>query len=415
MLIIGQQAIGQAMKWVKWNGINNHHHAENPKIPDNATESRRVDESTHGRKSIRTHWRQLSGVCLLGLTASVFTLINVRKAATEAYITSDIIQIRSPLQGTVAEEPIGTGEMFIQGEILVQVLASREEESRQDSIRLEIERINSNITATESQLASLAVANNTRLRDSIATEEKELKNLEGMERRYRLQAHRYRQLVKIGAIDPESLAGAEAAHNSYAQRRMNSKRILDGLSKELADAEAKRRGGVNQLPRPSRRLEILEIRIVELNQQLKELQARRHEAMKRSKNTQKQRDFTYRPWFNGIVLSNRIAKGSEVNRNEALMTIANCNRVKVEALFEAGKINNKAVGDAVQITSRRDKKGFKGSIVSMRGVKAIRPLEGPEAASFKQTNEDWMRVQISVPKEFKRRECRLGERVEVTL
>jgi multidrug resistance efflux pump len=346
---------------------------------------------------------------------TAFSTISLRKTATEAYITGDVIQIRSPMQGKVVDEPLGTGEMFGAGHVLVKVAAGRDEEAKHESARLTLKRIKSEILDAESKLESLIKANRMRLRNDLATAQKELMDLKGMEDRYQFQVKRYRMLVRLGALDVESLAGSEATLNSYRQRRENQDRIVSDLGNEIADADSKANSQIMQLPIPSKRLEILEIKIIEIAQQLNELKAREQEVLRVMQNNQKRKYFVYQPWFNGIVLSNRTATASEVNENEILMTIANCDRLKIEAQFEANRLINKEVGDLAMIKLGNDKTIHRGKIISIRGVRSIRTLESPDAASFKPTTEDRMRVQISVPREFSQRECRPGERVEVSL
>jgi hypothetical protein len=55
-------------------------------------------------------------------------------------------------------------------------------------------------------------------------------------------------------------------------------------------------------------------------------------------------------------------------------------------------------------------------VISMRGVRGIRALETSDAAQFKATNDDRMRLQIALPATHQaNKDCRLGERVDVEL
>jgi hypothetical protein len=75
---------------------------------------------------LQTRWRQVSGAGLLGLCIVTLAVINVRKRAAEAYITGDVITVKSPIQGRVDDEMLSTGELFKPGTALVSVVASRQ-------------------------------------------------------------------------------------------------------------------------------------------------------------------------------------------------------------------------------------------------------------------------------------------------
>lgn len=363
----------------------------------------------------RMNWRQLGGLAILALAASAFVAVITRRSAAEAYITGDIIYIRSPMDGRVVSQPLATGASFSAGQVLVAVSAARADEERHEAARLALVRINHELAATRAQLDHLMQANIIRLKNELEASKRDLRDLSGMVNRYTLQEQRYRQLVGLGALDPETLAGSQSMRNSFIQRRDNQQRLVLNLTKELAGAIERRRNSITQLPNPSRRLEILEIEIAALNRKVRELQARKIEAERRFEISLKQKNFSYRAPFAGIVLSNKTAQQSSIGENEILMSIFNCDQLKVEALFDESRVADRKPGDSVLVTARSDGKSFTGRIISMRGVKSLKALEGPGAATFNLTNDDRMRVQISAPRNLRKRECRVGERVDVRL
>ncbi len=319
------------------------------------------------------------------------------------------------MQGKVTDDPFGTGELFKAGSGLITINASRDEEARRKSAKLALERLDQELVATENQLSNLIQANITRLRNDLQAAERELKDLSGMEDRYLIQERRFVELVNIGALDGESLAGSKATRNSFTQRRSNQQRIVNDLRRELGNAEKMSALNSTLLPNPSRRLEMLELEIIKLNKQRQELMARKQEAADKLALYQSTRTFIYGPDFSGLILTNKTSAGSEVNTNDILMTVINCGKLKIEALFDANKVVDKRIGDPAYFTTRTSNQKYTGKILSIRGVKSIRQLESSDAAQFKPTNDDRMRVQISIPSEFGADQCRLGEKVKVSL
>ncbi len=365
---------------------------------------------------LETRWRQVAGAGLLGLCIATLAVINIRKRASEAYITGDVITVKSPMQGRVNDQMHSTGELFKSGTALVSVIASRQDEARQQTAQLELEQTRKEIRSTETELDNLVSANQARLLNDLRSAERELLDLEGQEQRYARQAVRYRELVAVGAVDPDTLAGVEANANSFQQRASNQRRIVADLKQELRDAQNKRKAGNRQLPQSTRRLEMLELEIARINNQLNVLKAKEKKLLELVNANQQRSEFVYKPGFDGLVLSNRIASGSEVNPGEALMTVVNCDKLRVEAVFNSNKVKDVRVGDPVKLKLSGHTESLSGRIISLRGVRGIRALENSDAAQFKATNDDRIRVQIALPSAHQAsRDCRLGDRVDVEL
>ena len=365
---------------------------------------------------LQARWRQVAGAGLLGLCVATLAMINVRKRAAEAYITGDVITVKSPIQGRVDDEMLSTGELFKRGTALVSVVASRQDEARQQAAQLDLEQTRKDIRSTELELDNLVSANQARLRNDLQSAERELFDLEGQEKRYAKQASRYRVLVSAGAVDPDTLAGVEANANSYRQRATNQRRVVSDLRQELRDAETKRKAGSRELPRSTRRLEMLELEINRINNQLNLLKGKEKKLLELVNANQERSQFVYKPGFNGLMLSNRIARGSEVNAGEALITVVDCDQLRVEAVFSSNKVKDVRIGDQVKLKMDHQNGNISGRVISMRGVRGIRALENSDAAQFKATNDDRMRLQIALPAAHQpSKDCRLGDRVDVEL
>ena len=108
--------------------------------------------------------------------------------------------------------------------------------------------------------------------------------------------------------------------------------------------------------------------------------------------------------------------GDEVNDGTTLLTAVNCDKLRVEALFEANKLKDLRIGQLVTIDWPNSRRRSEGRIVSLRGEQGVSGLDSSGVARFKPSNNDRTRVMISLqPKDQQSQQCRLGERVRVDL
>ena len=93
------------------------------------------------------------------------------------------------------------------------------------------------------------------------TAERTLRDLESQQQRYASQAKRYRDLVISGAMDSDTMVGAEAMATSLAQRVGNQRQQLNNLRLELAITQGVG-GGVLRPLSSARRMEMMEIELL---------------------------------------------------------------------------------------------------------------------------------------------------------
>jgi multidrug resistance efflux pump len=117
-----------------------------------------------------------------------------------------------------------------------------------------------------------------------------------------------------------------------------------------------------------------------------------------------------------MILTSRTSVGDEVNDGNLLLTAVNCNKLRVEALFEASKLKDLRLGQDVRIEWPLSGRTGTGKIVSLRGEQSLNGLDSIGAAKFRPAHADRSRVLIELnPNDLKAQQCRLGERVRVDL
>jgi multidrug resistance efflux pump len=324
--------------------------------------------------------------------------------------------VYSPIQGVVKQQNLTAGEQFSAGEMLLDIQASRNDASKLASTTLKLRQTEAELNAVTQELQRYKQINVARLESEVDQAKRTLQDLEAQQRRYASQAKRYRDLVKTGAMDEDTLIGSETMATSLAQRVGNQRQDLENLKLELQSAKA----GINTLIetpwRSARRMEIMEVELNRLASRRKELLDQRDQLQQEVAAAQKRSTFVYRPQFPGMILTSRTSVGDEVNDGNLLLTAVNCNKMRVEALFEASKLKDLRLGQDVRIEWPLSGRSGTGQIVSLRGEQSLSGLESTGAAKFRPAHADRSRVLIELnPNDLKAQQCRLGERVRVDL
>ena len=361
-------------------------------------------------------WRRWAGGSLVLLVLITGTTLILRKRSIEAYVTADVISIESPIDGIVTKEEVTAGEHFQPGETVIAIEAARENAELLE----EKQRLLSNLKV---ELASLKEERQTyqtihlkRLIAEVEQQDHNLKDLQAQLNRYSTQTNNYEQLVKSGAISDDRLIEARAMRESLRQRVSNQEQTLANLRVELEAARSTAQPDLTTLSSSSRRMEMMEVQLVRIMSRSKELEKQQQELTRQLKKARSNADFTYRPRFPGVVLTSRYSVGDEVADGTALLSVVNCNDLRVEALFEASKVKDLHIGQKVAISWPGQWRRSEGSIVSFRGEQGLNGLETSGIAKFRPAHADRTRVLISIPQQDKAsKQCRLGERVSVDI
>lgn len=114
-----------------------------------------------------------------------------------------------------------------------------------------------------------------------------------------------------------------------------------------------------------------------------------------------------------------VSDGDEVSESQPLLTLVNCDRKRVEALFSTAKIKKATAGDVVKIKSTTSNQYTKGIIRSIAGEQ---PMAGTRSAGnvvFEKADIDRARVTIDLVEDKSRslsnQSCQIGEKVIVEL
>lgn len=360
-------------------------------------------------------WRRWAGLSLVGLVAITASSVLLRKRSIEAYVTGDVVTITSPIEGLVTAQAVTAGQLFKAGQSLITIEARRSDAEKLESSELKLKQTQSELQTTIQELNRYQQINQARLKAEVEAAERTLRDLESQQRRYASQAKRYRDLVNSGAMDNDTMVGAEAMATSLSQRVGNQRQHLDNLRLELTTAQGAADG--RSMPISSaRRMEMMEIELMRLMSRRKELEVQQAELSRDVKHARERARFRYTPQFPGLMLTERASVGDEVNDGTILLTAVNCDKLRVEALFETSRLQDLNIGQNVRIEWPNSRRSSEGRIVSLRGEQGVNGLDTSGVARFKPSGNDRTRVMISLQaKDLQGHQCRLGERVRVDL
>lgn len=361
-------------------------------------------------------WRRWAGLSLVGLIGVTSGSLLLRKRSIEAYVTGDVVTITSPIEGLVTAQPVTAGQLFHSGETLVVIEASRSDAEKLETSKLKLKQTETELQTTIQELKRYQQINQARLKAEVETAERTLRDLESQQRRYASQAMRYRDLVSTGAMDNDTLAGAEAMAASLMERVGNQRQQLMNLKFELAAAEQQKNGSAVASVHSARRMEIMEVELQRLISRRRELEVQQAQLSQEVKQAHQRAHFAYTPQFTGLMLTGRVSVGDEVNDGTTLLTAVNCDKLRVEALFDANKLRDLRIGQVVKVEWPNRHHSSEGRIVSLRGEQSVNGLDTSGVARFKPSGSDRTRVMINLqPKDLREQNCRLGERVRVDL
>lgn len=361
-------------------------------------------------------WRRWAGAGLLGLIVVTAGSVVFRKRSIEAYVTADVVTITSPVEGVVTSQAVTAGQQFKAGETVLVIQANRGDAANLEISTQKLKQTQIELQATSAELKRYQQINQSRLKAEVASAERSLKDLQAQQSRYASQADRYRALVKNGAMDADTLVGAEAMASSLAQRVGNQRQQLSNLKQELKSAQATAPDRTAVFGGSARRMEIMEVELLRLISRRKELEVQEAQLKKEVDQAQKRSRFVYQPRFPGLLLTERVSVGDEVNDGTTLLTAVNCDKLRVEALFEASKLKDVHLGQMVKIDWPNSQRSSQGRVVSLRGEQGVNGLETSGVAKFRPAHTDRTRAMISLqPNDLQEQNCRLGERVRVDL
>ena len=410
-------------------------------------------------------YKSFAGLALLLLIITSFYSYTTRKKSIEAYTTADVVTIQSPMDGIVTRSSLDGGSLFKAGQHLVSVSATRLDAQFLDKANNEFTEVGNRLHNSNQKIKSSILNLKRQLSTSIETNSIEIKKVSEQELLAKKRSGMHVALQKQGGISLERslIAKAEYASQKAAkenalirrsileQDRESLEKVEKILEAHLAYSERLiENSSKPQIPKTtlsddmhrnkSTNLEEGSIDDIEailseykFSENIYSLAGNLHNLLSehislynelnsakiRTEISQERSKFDYHPKFNGMLLMKAVSDGDEVSESQPLLTLVNCDRKRVEALFSTAKIKKARAGDEVKIKSTTSNQYTKGIIRSITGEQ---PMAGTRSAGnvvFERADVDRARVTVDLIEDKSRslsnQSCQIGEKVIVEL
>ena len=344
---------------------------------------------------------------------TAFSFLYIEDTSLRAYITGDVTEVISPLDGIISNSAANTGQLVSANDQLIEINGSRRSRDLLETTILERDAIQTQIDRLQPELFFLLESRISSLKDElhkkktliIALENDYIKQ-EALKSLFELERNK-------DAISLSDRLTNTSAFNSLKseldyQKKLKQKLQLQlaSASKYLVDASGKLPISVKSLSQHDLQISNHRLTLFKLNDKLKIVN--REIRQIKSRNI-----FEFSPGFSGLVLARRVNSGKEVTKGAKLLTLVNCESLRIEALFEPGKVRHLKPGSSLNVIDKINNKKYNGILLSKQWESI--DLSGFKFSSviFPASKSERVRLHISVPKNEIGANCPYGQPVRV--
>ena len=123
--------------------------------------------------------------------------------------------------------------------------------------------------------------------------------------------------------------------------------------------------------------------------------------------------FEFTPSFTGLVLARRATSGKEVTKGAKLLTLVNCESLRVEALFEPRKVRHLSPSASLNVYDKINDKKYDGILLSKQWESIDLSEVKFSSVIFPVSKSERVRLHIAVPTKQIGSNCPYGQPVRV--
>ncbi len=293
--------------------------------------------------------------------------------SVDAVVNAAITDIKAPIEGTVADVSLATGEVISQGQPLftlrndrVSQLQSQELVGKLNQQRSLLQQAERRLAAQSSLLDTLVKDEQNQGRLEIIEAQQSIdqltSELAGARSRYRLAKTSYNRTLNLksaGAINQATLDSANAdveqrrSDVSSLEARLNSTRINKEAAEQGLSLSKTRSNYDPRIRRQELELQMADQRqtIQALQQSVKDMEGALAQAQK---DVQVQKQVVIAAPSSGILWQTSVEPGRVVQPGEFMGKIVDCKRRWVDAVVEEAAVKSLKIGDAAMVSLYAD-------------------------------------------------------------
>ncbi|ABI46459.1 HlyD family secretion protein [Synechococcus sp. CC9311] len=346
-----------------------------------------------------------------GITA--FSFLFVEDTSLRAYITGDVTEVVSPLDGMVSRSTVQTGQLVSANELLIEINGSKRSKDLLETTILERDTILTKIDRLQPELSFLIESSISSIKDDLHKTKSLIISLENDFLKHKSLKELIDFETNKDAISLSDRLTNDSAYNTLKSELEYQKRLENKLKMQLASSSIYLADSTGKLPISAKSLSQHDLQIsnhrlslYELND---ELNIKNREIMQiKSRNS-----FKFAPNFTGLVLARKANSGKEVSKGTSLLTLVNCESLRVEALFEPRKVRHLNPGDSLSVFDKINNKKYNGVLLSKQWESIDLSELKFSSVIFPTSKSERVRLHIAVPKHEIGSNCPYGQPVRV--
>ncbi|MGI9554521.1 MAG: HlyD family secretion protein [Vampirovibrionia bacterium] len=356
--------------------------------------------------------RLISFISIIG-GISAFSLLFSEDTSLRAYITGDVSEVISPLDGIVSTSYAQTGELVDSNDLLIEINGSKRSRDLLEKALLKRDTIQTQIDRLQPELSFLLESSISSIKDQLHKTKSHIVSLESQYIKSKSLQDLFDLEQNKGAISLSDRLTNTSEFNSLKSELDYQKKLEQKLKLQLASSSKYMNNSSGNLPISAKSLSQHDLQIsnhrltlYDLNDQL-DIMNREIQQI-RSRNL-----FEFSPSFSALVLARRATAGKEVTKGANLLTLVNCESLRVEALFEPRQVRHLKPGANLSVYDKINNKKYDGVLLSKQWESIDLSEVKFSSVIFPASKSERVRLHISVPINQIGSNCPYGQPVRV--
>ena len=354
----------------------------------------------------------ISFISLLG-GISALSLLYVEDTSLRAYITGDVTEVISPLDGIISSSDAQTGQLVSSTDLLIEINGSTRSRDLLETTILERDAIQTQIDRLQPEISFLLESSISSIKDQLHKTKSLIISLESEYLKLKSLQDLFDSEQNKDAISLSARLTNTAEFNTLKSELDYQKKLEQKLQLQLASSSEYLADFSGKLPISAKSLSQHDLQISNHRLTLYELNDQLNIVNREIKQIKSRNSFEFSPSFTGLVLARRATSGKEVTKGAKLLTLVNCESLRVEALFEPRKVRHLSPGASLNVYDKINDKKYDGILLSKQWESIDLSEVKFSSVIFPVSKSERVRLHIAVPTKQIGSNCPYGQPVRV--